>query len=130
VRSPWGIYIVAALATVYSVLTISYATRTAGQLWSGIFAALRLIGAVGLFLRRPWARFPIYAFSVAVVPTWVVYTIGFITKAGWPYYATTLQSILGLVPGVLLCAGCVLACRVVHRYFREEEDPLTVATRG
>lgn len=127
-RSPWGIYIVAALATVYGVLTISYATRTTGQLWSGIFAALLLIGAVGLFLKRPWARFPIYVFSVAVVLTWVVYTIWLIRKVGWPDYETTWQSILGLVPGVLLCAGCAIACRVVHRYFREEEDPLTVAS--
>ncbi len=129
-KSPWGIYIVAALSTVYGLLTIAYTMRNPGQLWSGVFATLLLIGAIGLFLKRPWARFPVYAFSVAVVPTWVVYTIWFIRKAGWPYYATTLQSILGLVPGVLLCAGCVIACWVAHRYLREEEDPLTVATHG
>jgi len=42
VKSPWGIYTV---------------------------AALLLIGAIGLFLKRRWARLPIYLFSVAVVPT-------------------------------------------------------------
>ena len=90
---------------------------------------LLLIGAIGLFLKQAWARFSIYAFSVAVVPTWVAYTIWLIRKAGWPYYPTTLQSVLGLVPGVLLCAGCGIACCVVHRYFRAAE-PATVATRG
>jgi hypothetical protein len=111
------------------LFTIVSATRSAGQPWHGVFAVLPLIGALGLFLKRPWARFAIYAFSVAVVPTWVVYTIWFISKAGWPYYATTLQSVLGLVPGVLLCAGCGIACWAVHRYFRAVE-PSTVATRG
>lgn len=129
-RSPWGIYIVAALSTLYSLLTIAYGTRTAGQFWSGVFSALLLIGAIGLFLKRPWGRLPIYLFSIVVVPTWIFYTIWFIRKAGWPYYATTLQSILGLVPGVLLCAGCVVACWVVHRYFGEPPDPLTVATQS
>jgi len=129
VKSPWGIYTVAALSTVYSLLTIVYATRTAGQRWPGVFAALLLIGAIGLFLKRRWARLPIYLFSVAVVPTWVVYTIWFITKAGWPYYTTTLASVLGLLPGVLLCSGCAVACWVVHRYFRPAEPPTTLATR-
>jgi hypothetical protein len=129
VRSPCGIYIVAALSTVYSLLTIVSATRSAGQLWPGVFAVLLLIGAIGLFLKQPWARVSIYAFSVAVVPTWVVYSVWFISKAGWPYYATTLQSVLGLVPGVLLCAGCGIASWVAHRYVRAAE-PATVATRG
>jgi hypothetical protein len=129
VRSPWGIYIVAALSTMYSLPTIVSATRSAGQLWPGVFAVLLLIGAIGLFLKQPWARFSIYAFSVAVVPPWVVYTIWLISNAGWPYYATTLHSVLGLVPGVLLCAGCVIACWVVQRYFRAAE-PATVPNRG
>jgi phosphoglycolate phosphatase len=74
VKSPWGIYTVAALSTVYSLLTLVDATRTAGQRWPGVFAALLLIGAIGLFLKQRWARVPIY-------------------------YATTLASVLGLVPG-------------------------------
>ena len=83
-RSPWGIYIVAALSTVYSLLTVVAAIRTAGQLWPGVFAVLLLIGAIGLFLKQPWARFSIYAFSVAVVPPWVVYTIWFIRPSSSP----------------------------------------------
>jgi len=130
VRSAWGIYIVAALSTAYSVLTIAYTSRTAGHFWSDVFSAVLLIGAIGLFLKRSWGRLPIYVFSIVVVPTWIVYTTLLIRKSGWPYYTTILQSILGLVPGVLLCAGCIVACWVVHRYFRERPDPLTVATRG
>jgi len=129
VKSPWGIYTVAALSTIYSLLTIVDATRTAGRRWSGVFAALLLIGAIGLFLKRRWARVPIYAWSVAVVPTWILYTIWFVRKAGWPYYATTLASVLGLVPGALLCAGCGVACWFVHRYFRPAE-PTTKAVQA
>ena len=72
-KSSRGIYLVGVLSAAYSLPTIKYAA-TSGQLWSGVFALLPLIGAVGLLLRRSWARFPIYAFSVYVVPTWVVYT--------------------------------------------------------
>ena len=128
-RSAWGIYIVAAVSTMYCVLTIAYTSRTAGHVWSDVFSAVLLIGAIGLFLKRSWGRLPIYVFSIVVVPTWIADTILLIRKAGWPYYATTVQSILGLVPGVLLCAGCVVACWVVRRYFRERPDPLTVAAR-
>ena len=116
-KSSRGIYLVGVLSAAYSLPTIKYAA-TSGQLWSGVFALLPLIGAVGLLLRRSWARFPIYAFSVYVVPTWVVYTIWFIAKKGWPYYPTTLESVLGLVPGLLLCCGCALGSWIVHRHFR------------
>ena len=53
-----GIYFVGLLSMAYSLPTIKYAVTT-GQLWYGVFALLPLIGAVGLFLRRSWARFPI-----------------------------------------------------------------------
>ncbi len=116
-KSSRGIYLVGVLSAAYSLPTIKYAA-TSGQLWSGVFALLPLIGAVGLLLRRSWARFPIYAFSVYVVPTWVVYTMWFIAKKGWPYYSTTLESVLGLVPGLLLCGGCALGSWIVHQHFR------------
>ena len=112
-----GIYFVGLLSMAYSLPTIKYAVTT-GQLWYGVFALLPLIGAVGLFLRRSWARFPIYAFSVCVVPTWVAYTMWFLAKKGWPYYSTTLESVLGLVPGLLLCGGCALGSWIVHQHFR------------
>jgi hypothetical protein len=46
VRSPCGIYIVAALSTVYSLLTIAYTTPTDGRFWSDVFSAVLLIGAI------------------------------------------------------------------------------------
>src|SRR2546426_8433471 len=126
-KSSRGIYLVGVLSAAYSLPTIKYAATT-GQLWSGVFALLPLIGAVGLLLRRSWARFPIYAFSVYVVPTWVVYTMWFIAKKGWPYYSTTLESVLGRSEEHTseLQSPCNLVCRLLLEKKKKNKQYLRI----
>jgi hypothetical protein len=128
-KNPISIYTVGTLSMLYSIPALWYSIRSEA-VWTGLLAAILLVGAVGLFLRRRWARFLVYFFSVAVVPTWLIYTITFITRQRWPYYTTTLASIIGLIPGVVLCSACVLGCLVVQRYFRAEKTNQGVNLNG
>ncbi len=124
-----SIYTVGALSVFYGIPTLWHSIRSEA-VWTGVLAALLLVAAVGLFLRRRWARFLVYSFSVAVVPTWVIYTITFLASQGWPHYTTTVASIMGLIPGVVLCSACVLGSWAVHRYFKAENPNQGVNPTG
>jgi hypothetical protein len=128
-NKPISIYTVGALSVLYSIPTLWYSIRSEA-VWTGALAAILLVGAIGLFFRRRWARFLVYFFSIAVVPTWVVYTIAFVARQGWPYYSTTLASIIGLIPGAVLCSACVLGCWAIHRYFRAGKANQGVSPSG
>lgn len=111
------IYLIGLVFGIYSIFTIQYSVH-GGSMTPGIFALLSLTGSVGLFLKKSWSKYFVYAFSAITVPLWIIDTSLYIMKTGWPYYPTTLQSILGLVPGILLCSFCAISCWVVHRYFK------------
>src|SRR2546426_8746125 len=107
-KSARGIYFVGVLSMVYSLPTIKYAATT-GQLWSGVLALLPLIGAVGLFLRRSWARFPIYAFSVYVVKRGLSTPSGSLRKRA----GHTIQRLWNQCSDSFQGFSCVAAARLV-----------------
>jgi len=119
-KKPLSIYLVGAFLVLYSFQTI-WSSIKSQSIWTGIFAVIPLAGAVGLFLRRRWARYFVYFFSLAIISTWLISTITLISSRGWPYYTTTLESVIGLIPGFALCLAFILGCWAVRRYFRAEK---------
>ena len=118
-----SVFLITSVFGIYSIFTIHCSLRD-GSMTPGIFALLSLAGSVGLFFKKSWSKYFVYAFSAITVSFWIVNTSWYIWKNGWPYYSTILRSILGLLPGLLLCSFCTISCWVVHRYFksfREEE---------
>jgi hypothetical protein len=111
------IYLVGIIACLYSLPTIVYSLNV-GNILSGSLAVVLLIGAIGCFMKKSWSQYPIYFFSILVVPTWLIHTARLIMKQGWPYYATNLESIIGLLPGIFLCVGCVFSSWAVFSFFR------------
>ena len=110
------LYIIGLILTAYAIFTIKY-SLTGGAALPGIVAVFALVGAIGLFLKHAWSRFFIYIFSILIIPWWIFLTIWVIVEKGWPTYSTTYLSILGLLPGILLCLFCVFSCWVAYSHF-------------
>ena len=115
------IYLIGLALAAYGVWTVKYAL-SGGPSLPGIIAVIPLAAAVGLFLKKSWSRYFVHLFTISIVPWWVVATVRSIWRTGWPYYATTAESVLGLLPGVFLSLFCIGSSWVVHNYFR---SPIT-----
>jgi hypothetical protein len=116
-KKPTLICLIGLVLAVYGVWTVKYSV-SGGSILPGIIAVVPFVGAVGLFLKKSWSRYFVYLFTVATVPWWTVSTVWFIWRTGWPYYPTTAESLLGLLPGVFLSLICVGSSWIVHRHFR------------
>jgi len=80
---------------------------------------------MGLLLKKSWARYFVHAFTIAIVPWWILSTIWIIWEKGWPHYPTTAQSILGLIPGILLCLFCIFSSWVAQGFFNNKFEKKT-----
>ncbi len=120
-KRPLGIYLVCLFALLYASSTL-WQSINAGYIWPAIGTAMLLIGAAGTFLKKRWAQYLIHAFSLLVVSQWLVYTVGYISEHGWPYYTTVAESIIGLIPGIALCTACIFSSITVFRFFKKPLD--------
>jgi len=82
-----------------------------------LVSSVGAIGAAALFSSHPHARFLVYAASAVVALSWLV-VIARVALSGWPV-AGFVQTLISLVPGLLLlsiCIGCaILAARYPSR---------------
>ena len=113
------LYLVGCFASLYSLYMLSYAVAS-GSIWSAVWDLILFAGGVGCFLKKRWAQYPIYVFSTGAVISWVWYTASYICSKGWPYYSTTFESIIGLMPGILLCIFFILSTVIVYKFFRSQ----------
>jgi uncharacterized membrane protein HdeD (DUF308 family) len=116
-RNSRAIYLVGIFACAYSLPMLIYSFNIK-HIPSGILEVVLFVGAIGCFMKKSWAQYLIYIFTALIVTTWVANTTSFIRSKGWPYYQTTLESIIGLLPGIFLCFSSLLASWIVFSYFR------------
>jgi hypothetical protein len=119
-----NLYIIGLVLTAYAIFTIKYSV-TGGAILSGIVAVFALLGAIGLFLKKAWSRFFILIFTILIVPWWIYSTIWIIVKKGWPYYPTTYESVLGLLPGILLCLFSIFSSWASYKQFSGKKKSVT-----
>lgn len=109
---------------IVAIILIFYA---AFSLWSAVAyhtalplvgGALAAIAAVGVWLRRGWARYTVFAVSSLFVLSWLWVTVS-VALRGWPY-ETWSSSIVALLPGLVLVALVVALSIVAHRGLRHE----------
>jgi hypothetical protein len=94
---------------------VAYKSIAAGPLWWLLFGLIALTGGVGLLLRKPWSQYPVFAVAASEVGLWF-YAVARVALEGWPY-ADPLNSIISLVPGIMLLVICVGGSVVVRQYF-------------
>lgn len=111
------------LLATFMLITSAYlswwAASQAMWLWT-IPAVVALSNAVGLLWRKRWAKLLWYATAVAACGWWVFEVVQ-VALSGWPY-STMLDSVISLVPGLLLLTVCIGGSVVVTKDFHSKTN--------
>lgn len=109
------IWIIAIIFAVYAAYNMGMIAKT-GSYWFLIWVFACLACSLGLILNKKWSQYFVYLVSTVTAGGWLYVTIN-ISLAGWPY--TGIQNtVIALVPGVLLFLSCVLVSIYVYKYFK------------
>ena len=81
-----------------------------------------VVCAAGLFLGKRWGALLWYAIALTVSCAWLVSVVR-VALDGWPYPGV-LESLISLVPGLLLLLVCVGGSVAVARDFRRARHAL------
>jgi hypothetical protein len=92
-------------------------SRANPRLLGVLIAAVAVVGGLGLILNCPWSKYCIYLVSAALTGTWLYYTAAYVMRQGWPY-STAAQSLIALLPGLLIVVIGAGSSYVVTRHFR------------
>jgi len=107
--------IVLALVAAYFVV----AAVVASAYFAAAISVVGFIGAVSLLASDPRARFLVYIASVIVSASWLVVIVQ-LAISGWPV-AGFGQSLISLIPGILLLALCGGCAMLAARYSSQNE---------
>lgn len=87
--------------------------------WFGVALTVASLAAgMGLWLRKPWSQYFVYAVSFVVVGQWLWAAIRYYSRTGWPS-EQTFGHIVALVPGLCIVAFAVGSSMLAFRCFRE-----------
>ena len=110
-------YIGLAMAAFLFAAFFAVTAALASAFLPALVSSVGVVGAAALFVSHPHARFVVYGASAVVALSWLV-VIARTAFAGWPV-AGSVQSLISLIPGLLLlsiCIGCaILAARYPSR---------------
>ena len=107
----------AIVLTVYSSYSL-WVAQVYSRWGYAVFGVIGLVTAVGLWLKKPWSQYLAYVLGALFIGTWM-FIVWQINVQGWPY-EDTMQSVISLVPGVLMIIVVLGSCFVVWRVFRRE----------
>src|ERR1700680_4582551 len=80
-----------------------------------VLAALLVVLAGGLFLRKRWGAWLWYVFATCT-SLWWLFGVGELVVSGWPN-ASVVQSVILLIPGISLLLFCMAGSVAVHKQY-------------
>ena len=108
-------WLISAMLVAYGSYSIWLIYLT-GSFWFGLWVVACFAGAIGLVLLKSWSQYFVYLVSIFTVGGWLYVTIS-IAIQGWPY-PSGVETIISLVPGILLSLVCVLSSFYIFKIFR------------
>lgn len=107
-----------ALAILFATFgTYSVYVVVSGQSYFyAIGAVVTSVAAVGLWLRKPWSQYVVYFFSVTYTIQWLWLLWRAVSANLWPY-ETMSQTVISLIPGVLLLSFVIALSIIAYRSF-------------
>jgi hypothetical protein len=76
------------------------------------------VAAGALWLRKPWSQYLVYLIAVLFTGSWL-WAVGQVAQRGWLYQGL-LESVISLIPGLLMVSVAIGSVIVVRRTFRHE----------
>ena len=113
------IQLVAVVLAIYGVYNVWMVVRY-GQLLFLFWAVACFLAGAGLWLRKPWSRFVVYAVCSLTIFGFLFY-VGAMALNGWPYPGLA-KTVVALIPGALLVALCVWFMVVTFRFFHAAKE--------
>ena len=109
------IQLVAVVLAIYGAYNVWMVVKY-GQPLFLLWSVSCFVASVGLWLRKPWSRFVVYAVCSFTIFGLLLYVaaMGF---NGWPYPGPA-KAVVTLAPGAYLAALCIWFMVVVFRFFR------------
>lgn len=92
-----------------------WAAEHSAPVWIAVAVTMAACG-IGLLFRHAWARYLWYVLAAAASGWWVLTTV-LIALNGWPMRSIA-DSVVGLIPGVLLLVVCIGGSMAVRRDYR------------
>ena len=111
----WLISALLILYGVYNALTAIGNDQYGYLFWS--FCCF--VGGFGLLLRKSWSQYIVYFVCLFVVSGWVYITLNMALN-DWPYSKLS-QTIISLIPGLLLVLVCTLSSVFIYTYFKKRQ---------
>ena len=108
------LWFIAAVLVAYGAYTL-WLVRVYSSVWFLLWSVPCFVGAVGLVLAKPWARFLVYVIAFFTAAGWAAFTV-MLAVHGWPY-SGFVRTVTVLLPGLLLVALCVGASIFVRSHF-------------
>jgi hypothetical protein len=109
--------VVAAILMLYAGYIATFAVQSQ-SIVDALLAALLAVTAIGLWLRRRWSQYLVYAISAALVVFWLVQMQSLIAS-GWPYQ----DRVRSFVSAAILCVPLMFGVGIgvhVFRVFRRK----------
>ena len=111
----WVIAITLVAHVSYNISAITVTDDYRYLIWViGCFTA-----AVGLIFSKSWSQYLVYLISLSTAGGWAFVVIHMAIN-DW-HYSGVQQTILSLIPGLLLVSVCVLFSVFVYKYFNKQK---------
>jgi len=113
------IKLLATFLLIVSAYIVWWAFSYAAWLWL-LPAMGALACAIGLYWYKPWAHYFWHGIALAASAWWMVSTLR-ASISGWPQQ-TISNSVISLLPGLLLLAVCIGGSVVIAKHYRRTSN--------
>ena len=87
--------------------------------WSSLIGSgLCLVAAVSLWLKKRWSQYLVYIVAALFCGSWL-FVLWQVAERGWPYSSIS-QTVIALIPGLLMVGVAIGSSVVVYRAFKRE----------
>ena len=125
-RKPSAIWVASLLLGSYGIYVLWIGIESghvASLAWGIFWGALAIIGCVSLFIEKRWSQQIVYLYSLLIVASWGYGFLHAVEEELWPD-DSILNSLISLLPGVVLVLICFVSSIAIFRFFSSSGDKL------
>jgi glucose dehydrogenase len=91
-----------------------------GVWWHIINGFFFLFTAVAIWMKKSWSQYLVHFIALLFIGSWI-WAVWQVWRQGWPY-ESFLQTLISLLPGLLMVGVALGSMIVVHKDFRRRNQ--------